>query len=353
MITASYLPFRCSSKYQQNQGFGRSSMDFTTADENQVNACQTSGENLFSRDNISTCERYVLSIQRRLDKAVANDDKTKIRWYTHLLMKRSRSIKILAVHRVRKVNTGRHTAGVDGVSIPKDIEGRFPKMMELFNGIDIERKPQPIKRIYIPKPNGGKRPLGIPTIADRINQDIIRQALEPICEYHFLTCSYGFRPKRGAKTERATYSTNYHVLDKDTGLVLHKLGSTTIKRFIKVRQDKRVYDASAREYWDAREYHNAKDMIIGKSELSKLYSEQKGRCGYCNQPFIEQQVKDCKIEKHHLKPRSFGGIKKLRNLRLLHLECHNTLHGTFSRKEMADFINKGTDYLRLMKPATQ
>ena len=54
-------------------------MDFTTTDENQATlrsrTCQTSGGDIFSHDNISACERYVLSIQRRLDKAVANDDK--------------------------------------------------------------------------------------------------------------------------------------------------------------------------------------------------------------------------------------------------------------------------------------
>ena len=171
-------------------------MDLITTNENQANACQTGGLDLFSHDNISACEKYVLSIQRRLDKAVANDDETKIRWYAHLLMKRTRAVKILAVNRICKVNDGRHTAGVDGQAIPRTPDGRHAMMMELLNDIDIDGEPQPIKRVFIPKPNGDKRPLGIPTLKDRINQEIIRQTIEPICEYHFQTCSYGFRPKR-------------------------------------------------------------------------------------------------------------------------------------------------------------
>ena len=172
-------------------------MDLIRNDENQGNSCQTTGYDMFSPENLNACENSVRIIHNRLDKAVANGDKTKIRWLTHQLSKKSRAVKILAIHRICEVNQGKHTAGIDGVSMPKDRHERHLKMNQLLIEIDINKRPDPIRRAFIPKPNSEKlRPLGIPTIADRITQEIIRQTIEPICEYHFLPCSYGFRPKR-------------------------------------------------------------------------------------------------------------------------------------------------------------
>ena len=579
-------------------------MNLTITDENQVNTCQTNGIGTFSHENIIECENHVRSIQERLDRAVANDDKPKIRWLTHLLSKKSRAVKILAIHRICQVNKGRNTAGIDGNAMSELKAERLLMMEKLLDEIDITKKPDPIRRVYIPKPNGKQRPLGIPTIHDRIVQEIIRQSIEPVCEYHFQPCSHGFRPKRschdaiadlhnklsqkGARrwiiegdiegcfdnikhdhiistlrewdiptaltniinnmlkakimegmtlTPSATgtpqggvispmlanvaltcldeimpqvcdykgrnpivrYADDFVIVTKDeeqaietksyiteylkttTGLKLSDekthiteisdgfdflgfnirkykdkllmkpskdninkvkrkvretlkstqdpvilirklnsvltgwgnyyrhvaskatfqsirhalwLGTTQwckkkhptrpkaywieryyekvkkdkwtfqwegrkliniagipIRRFIKVRSDMRVYNADASDYWDKREYVNARNSIYGSPNLTKLFTMQKGKCEYCKQPITDENVKEATIHKHHMKPRSEGGDWKLSNLRLLHADCHNQLHSMYSRKEMADYIDKGIDYLRLMRPA--
>ena len=154
-------------------------------------------DSIFSAVNIRNCEQYVFSIQQRLDKAVATNNVKRIQHIFDLLTKRSLAVKILAVHRVATLNQGKNTAGIDGIALPKgDKPKTDAKKLRLLKEIDINAEPDNIRRVYIPKGNGKKRPLGIPTIKDRINQEILRIAIEPIAEYHFHHNSFGFRPKR-------------------------------------------------------------------------------------------------------------------------------------------------------------
>lgn len=95
-------------------------------------------------------------------------------------------------------NKGSSTAGVDGQTKDDVDEALIKRLSEkLRNG---EFQPTPVRRVYIPKSNGKKRPLGIPTLQDRIVQSALKMLLEPIYEQDFRDCSHGFRPKRSCMT---------------------------------------------------------------------------------------------------------------------------------------------------------
>ena len=106
---------------------------------------------------------------------------------------------ILLAYRNIKRNSGSLTAGFDGKTI-KDIEKlTTERYLDIVKKRFKFYKPRKVKRTEIPKPNGKTRPLGIPSIWDRVAQQCILQVLEPICEAKFNPHSHGFRPNRSAE----------------------------------------------------------------------------------------------------------------------------------------------------------
>ena len=103
-----------------------------------------------------------------------------------------------AWHRVR---ANRGAAGVDRITLAYVQEEYGVERMLAELRADLREgvyRPAPARRVEIPKPDGGKRPLGIPTVRDRVAQQAAKLVLEPVFEAGFLPCSFGFRPKRSA-----------------------------------------------------------------------------------------------------------------------------------------------------------
>lgn len=122
----------------------------------------------------------------------------------------------------KQVKANRGGGGVDKMSITdfdKDADVRLEKLSEALRTNTY--KPLPVRRTYIPKPGSPeKRPLGIPTIIDRIVQTALRNVIEPIFEHEFDSCSYGFRPNLGCQNalgevERLLALGYVHVADVD------------------------------------------------------------------------------------------------------------------------------------------
>lgn len=101
---------------------------------------------------------------------------------------------------LRKVEANKGAPGVDGMSVEQLRPYLMKHWRELKQALlEGKYRPQPVRRVEIPKPDGGVRELGIPTVIDRFVQQMILQVLEPLYEPTFSSSSYGFRPGRGAK----------------------------------------------------------------------------------------------------------------------------------------------------------
>lgn len=134
--------------------------------------------------------QYVRRLQARISKAALEEDWRGVKRLQRLLV-RSTSGKALAVRRVTE-NQGKRTPGVDKV-LWSTAGSKWRAVQSLTT---VGYKPSPLRRIHIPKANGGNRPLGIPTMRDRAMQALHWLALDPVAETHADLNSYGFRSHR-------------------------------------------------------------------------------------------------------------------------------------------------------------
>jgi RNA-directed DNA polymerase len=142
--------------------------------------------------NWAEAEADVRRLRQRIFKAAQDGDAKRLRNLQKLML-RSRHNTVVSIRRVTQLSQGRRTPGVDGkVALSDRDRGQLLRELEAAPRF----RPGPVRRVHIPKANGKLRPLGIPTIRDRVEQARVKNALEPEWEALFEERSYGFRPGR-------------------------------------------------------------------------------------------------------------------------------------------------------------
>src|SRR5690606_33253881 len=121
----------------------------------------------------------------------------------------------------KRVKANKGAPGIDGMTIddfPAFARAEWPRIAAAIR--DGTYRPAPVRRVWIPKPDGTRRPLGVPTVLDRVIQQAIAQVLGPLFEADFSDHSYGFRPGRSAHMAVAGMEAGWtegrrHVVDCD------------------------------------------------------------------------------------------------------------------------------------------
>lgn len=179
----------------------------------------------------------------------------------------------------KRVKTKKGAGGIDGISL-KDVENYGVEKLlgeirqEIQNG---SYRPKPVKRVFIPKSDGKKRPLGIPVIKDRIVQMAAKIVIEPVFEADFKECSYGFRPKRDAHqalevVRKACNKHGWWVVDADIQGYFDSINHEKLMKLVEIRiNDRRMLKL-------IRQWLKAGVMVDGKYEESEKGSPQGRLC---------------------------------------------------------------------------